>query len=62
MPEVIITFVDASGLRETELLGTQDPFVVVRSDNDTKQTRVHTNGGKNPSGLLFVSVIGRMGR
>ena len=44
MPEVIITFVDASGLKETELLGRQDPFVVVRTDCDTKQTSVHTNG------------------
>lgn len=61
MPEVIITFVDASGLKETELLGTQDPFVVVRTDCDTKQTSVHTNGGKNPSGPLIIWMIYRMG-
>ena len=60
MPEVIVTFVDANGLKETEFLGTQDPFVVVRSDCDTKQTSVHSNGGKNPSCGVVVPMIYRM--
>ena len=61
MPEVIITFVDASGLKETELLGRQDPFVVVRTDCDNKQTSVHTNGGKNTSCHFIIWMIYRMG-
>ena len=41
--------INAFDLRETEFYGSkQDPYVIVRSDMDTRQTRVNMDGGRNP--------------
>lgn len=49
MPSLSITVINAFDLRETEFFGSrQDPYVIVRSDVDTRQTGVHMDGGRNP--------------
>lgn len=49
MPSLNITVINAFDLRETEFFGSkQDPYVIVRSDMDTRQTRVNMDGGRNP--------------
>ena len=46
MPSLNITVINAFDLRETEFFGSkQDPYVIVRSDMDTRQTRVNMDGG-----------------
>ena len=60
MPYFTVNILEASGLKETELLGKQDPYVEIRTNADRKFTSTHHNGGKNPSinclSLLTISL------
>ena len=44
-----VNVLEATGLKETEVLGKQDPYVEIRTNSDRKYTSTHQNGGKNPS-------------
>ena len=49
MSYFIVNVLEATGLKETEVLGKQDPYVEIRTNADRKYTATHQNGGKNPS-------------
>lgn len=48
MPTLKVNVVDARDLKETQLLGRQDPYVEIRSDSQKRFTQTHNNGGRNP--------------
>ena len=43
-----ITVVGARFDRDVEIFGTQDPYVVIRNRYESKRTKTHTDGGKEP--------------
>lgn len=47
MVTLTITILEATDLRETELLGKQDPYVEIKTDNETRNTTVKQNAGRN---------------
>lgn len=47
---------EAHDLKETEILGKQDPYVEIRTNQDKKCTSTHQNGGKHP-GTAFMNWI-----
>lgn len=53
MAEFIVCILEAHDLKETELVGKQDPYVEIRTNQDRKCTAVHQNGGKNPGRFLL---------
>lgn len=53
MHNIIVTVLEASNMKETELLGRQDPYVEVRSNFEMKSTRVIFEAGKNAS-MVFL--------
>lgn len=48
MPNLNVNVIDAKDLKDTQLLGKQDPYVEIRSDTQSRRTKVHNNGGINP--------------
>ena len=56
MSEFIVCILEAHDLKETELVGKQDPYVEIRTNQDRKCTAVHQNGGKNP-GIFFLFLM-----
>ena len=56
MAEFIVCILEAHDLKETELVGKQDPYVEIRTNQDRKYTAVHQNGGKNP-GRFFLFLM-----
>ena len=58
MPKLLVTVVNANDLKNTQLLGTQNPYVEIRSDLQRRYTQTHENGGQNPrSGLSEVIYV-----
>lgn len=49
MPSVKVKVIEAVNIKNTQLLGKQDPYVEIRSRIDSHRTKVHNNGGTNPS-------------
>mmetsp|Transcript_35737 Transcript_35737/g.69039 ORF Transcript_35737/g.69039 Transcript_35737/m.69039 type:complete len:398 (-) Transcript_35737:79-1272(-) len=41
-----VTVSEAKNLRNTEMIGKQDPYCVLKFGSETKKTKVHKNGGK----------------
>ena len=56
MADLTIILFDAHNLKETEVFGKQDPYVEVRTNQQTKTSRTHNNAGKNP-GIYFIQRI-----
>lgn len=56
MPKLLVTVVNANDLKNTQLLGTQDPYVEIRSDIQRRYTQTHNNGGQNPR-IAFIYVV-----
>ena len=48
MPTLYVNVINATDLKETQLVGRQDPFVEIRSDCQKRYTQYHNNGGRNP--------------
>ena len=47
MAEFTVAVLDASGLKETELFGKQDPYVEIRTNQEKRCTSTRQNAGKN---------------
>ena len=47
MAEFTVVVLEATGLKETELVGKQDPYVEIRTNQERKCTSVRQNAGKN---------------
>ena len=61
MAELTIILFDAHNLKETEILGKQDPYVEVRTNQQTKTSRTHNNAGKNPGIHILPMVTSSVG-
>ena len=61
MADLTVILFDARNLKETEILGKQDPYVEVRTNQQTKTSRVHNNAGKNPGIHVGESITISMG-
>lgn len=48
MVTVTITVIEARKLRDVQILGIQDPFVIISSDKESRQTKADNNGGTRP--------------
>ena len=48
MPQLLIQIIDAQNIADTEIIGKQDPYVVIRTDCDRQETFVCKDGGRNP--------------
>ena len=53
MPLLIITVVNAENIKNVKLIGTQDPYVEIRTDRQRGYTQADNNGGTNPGIQLF---------
>ena len=49
MYSVIVNVVEANNMKETEVVGRQDPYVEVRTNSEVKCTSVRPNAGRNAS-------------
>lgn len=61
MADLTVILFDAHNLKETEILGKQDPYVEVRTNQQTKTSRTHNNAGKNPGIRVFPSFTSSVG-
>ncbi|CBK22025.2 uncharacterized protein [Blastocystis hominis] len=48
MVTVTITVIEARKLRDVQILGIQDPFVIISTDKESRQTKTDNNGGTRP--------------
>lgn len=49
MYSLIVNIKEANNMKETEIVGKQDPYVEVKTNTDVKCTSVRQNAGKNAS-------------
>lgn len=48
MVTVTVTVIEARKLRDVQILGIQDPFVIISTDKESRQTKTNNNGGTRP--------------
>ena len=48
MVTVTITVIEARKLRDVQILGIQDPFVIISTDKESRQTKTDNHGGTRP--------------
>lgn len=49
MHKIVVNVLDALSMKETEIMGKQDPYVEVRTNYESKSTVVRYDAGKNAS-------------
>ena len=49
MYSIIVNIKEANNMKETEIVGKQDPYVEVKTNTEVKYTSVRQNAGKNAS-------------
>ena len=53
MPQIHITVIDAQNMKDTEIIGRQDPYVEIRTNSEIKRTTTKYEAGKNAR--IFIS-------
>ena len=62
MHTIIVNVIDATNMKDTEIIGKQDPYVEVKSNVEMKRTRVIYEAGKNASILILILITNRLER